>query len=594
MPTGYLQVKITTQSALPVQDALVKIIDSKTMQVLEEYTSYTDKNGNTQKFSLDTISRSLTENPDETELPYKNYDIKIEKNGFIFGEIIGVQIFDGVLSIQSIDLLPRPVNYGNNYEIELYQGAPEQLYAPEPFMQEGIDGRVLPQVVIPEYITVHLGKPQEDATDVRVPFVTYLKSVAASEIYPTWPTESLKANILAQCTFALNRIYTEWYPSKGYNFDITSSTSYDQKYIHNRNTFDSTDAIVEEFFDNYVAKDFAKDPYFTEYCDGKIVSCNGMKQWGTYDRANEGLDALEILRFYYGDNIEIRESDNIAPIPVSYPGTALRRGSTGDDVKIIQSQLNRISDNYPALRKLTVDGIFGASVEAAVKDFQDVFNLSADGIVGKATWYKISYIYVSVKNLSQLTSEGESIQDGSYPGYVVQRGDKGTNVLIIQYYINLTSMYVGSIYSLDLDGIFGAGVEEQVKNFQRYFNLSVDGKVGQMTWDKMFSVYQSIIEGTTTPPITPPTNDKYPGVLIRVGSSGTNVVKIQNWINGLSEVYTTIPSLTVDGKFGTATQNSVIAFQGRFNLAQDGIVGEITWNRMYGEWQNLIADGSIT
>ncbi len=477
--------------------------------------------------------------------------------------------------------------------MDLYKGEPEQLYAPEPFLQEGKTSRVLPQVIIPEYITVHLGKPDEVATDVRVPFITYLKSVAASEIYPTWPTESLKANVLAQCTFALNRIYTEWYPSKGYSFDITSSTSYDQKYIYNRNTFEQTDAIVEEYFDNYVAKDFAKDPFFTEYCDGKQVTCPGMKQWGTFDRANEGLTALEILQFYYGDDIEIRESDDIEPIPVSYPGTALRRGSTGDDVKVIQSQLNRIGDNYPALRKLTVDGIFGASVEAAVKDFQDVFNLTSDGIVGKATWYKISYIYVSVKNLAQLTSEGESIQDGGYPGYVVQSGDKGTNVLIVQYYINLASMYIGSIYSLELDGIFGSGTAEQVKNFQRYFNLTADGKVGEITWNKMFSVYQSIIEGTTTPPITPPASDKYPGTLIRVGSSGTNVVKIQNWLNGLSEFYTTIPAVVVDGKFGPATQNSVIAFQRRFNLAQDGIVGEITWNRLYGEWQNLIANGTI-
>ncbi len=593
MPTGFLQVKVSTQSALPVENALIKIIDSKTMQVLDEYTTYTDISGNTQKLELDTIDKSLSQNPDETEIPYKNYNVSIEKNGFIIGEIIGLQIFDGILSIQNIDLLPRPVNYGNNYEMESYKGEPEQLFKTEEFLQEGITGRVLPSVVIPEYITVHLGKPDEDVQDVRVPFVTYLKSVAASEIYPTWPTESLKANILAQCTFALNRIYTEWYKSKGYNFDITSSTSYDQKYIHNRNTFESTDEIVEEFFDNYVSKNFAKDPFFTEYCDGKKVTCPGMKQWGTYDRANEGLSALEILRFYYGDDVEIRESDNIAPIPVSYSGTALKRGSTGNDVKVIQSQLNRISDNYPALRKLTVDGIFGANVEAAVKQFQEVFNLTADGIVGKATWYKISYIYVSVKNLAQLTSEGESIQDGGYPGYVIQKGDKGTNVLIIQYYINLAAMYIGSIYSLDLDGIFGDGVEEQVKNFQRYFNLTVDGKVGQLTWDKMFSVYLSIINGTTTPPITPPTSDKYPGSLIRVGSSGTNVIKIQNWLNGLAEYYTTIPAIAVDGKFGPATQNSVIAFQARFNLAQDGIVGQITWDRLYGEWQNLIANGII-
>ncbi len=593
MNIGYLQVKVTSQMALPLEDALVKIIDSKTMMEVNEGTIYTDSNGNTAKIALSTVAKSLSEDENESELPYTNYNITVEKDGFIKGEIIGAQIFEGIVSIQNVDLLPRPQNYGNDYEIELFQGRVAQLYSPEEFLQEGTTDYVLDEVVIPSYITVHLGAPNDNAENVRVPFITYLKSVAASEIYPTWPTESLKANVLAQISFALNRIYTEWYLSKGYDFDITASPGYDQKYVYNRNTFESTDEIVEEYFNNFVTKTFSKEPFFTEYCDGKIVSCPGMKQWGTYDLANEGKTALEILKFYYGDDIEIRESNNISTIPVSYPGTALKRGSTGDDVKTIQAQLNRIGDNYPAFSKLVVDGIFGSAVESVVKDFQEVFNLTVDGIVGKQTWYKISYIYVSVKELAQLTSEGESIQDGSYPGYVVQFGDKGTNVFIIQYYINLAAMYIGSIYSVDLDGIFGSGLEAQVKNFQRYFNLSVDGKVGELTWDKLFSIYQSIVEGTTTPPITPPASDKYPGTLLRVGSSGSNVIKVQNWLNGVGEVYSSIPALTVDGKFGPATQNSVIAFQRQFSLAQDGIVGPTTWDRLYGEWQNLIADGLI-
>ncbi|MEG2192080.1 MAG: peptidoglycan-binding protein, partial [Oscillospiraceae bacterium] len=328
-------------------------------------------------------------------------------------------------------------------------------------------------------------------------------------------------------------------------------------------------------------------------CDGKTVKCNGLSQWGAYNKAVAGANSLQILKDYYGADIQVNESNNIASIPMSYPGTPLKKGSSGQNVQVIQAQLNRIGDNYPSIKKLNVDGIFGDAMENSVKAFQKIFNLSQDGIVGKTTWYKISYIYVAVKKLAELTSEGEAIKNGSYPGYVVKRGDRGVNVMIVQYYINQTAVYVDSIDSVKLDGVFGAGLETQVKNFQRFFNLAPDGKVGALTWNKMFEIFLSIKNGVTIPPQTPPQNDSYPGSPLRIGSYGANVTKIQQWLNGVAQVYPAVPQVSVDGRFGTATQKSVIAFQSRFFLSPDGVVGPATWNKLYNTWQDLIAQNLI-
>lgn len=594
MPSGFLQVMVTTQAAVPLQDVKISIVDGETLKVLSDKQTITDENGQTELIALPTVDKELSLDENNTEImPYKNYNLVIEKDGFMKGEIIGVQIFENETSFQVVGLLPRPTDYGNDFEKNYSTGNVQKLFDVQEYLQKGENNYVLPKVIIPEKVTVHLGKPNENARNVTVPFLTYLKSVASSEIYPTWPEEALRANILCQISFILNRVYTEWYRSRGYNFDITNSTSYDQKYIHSRSTFASTDKIVEEIFNNYVTKKFNKEPYFTEYCDGKQVTCKGLKQWGTVDRAKEGMKALDILKYYYGDNIQINQSDDIASINTSYPGSPLKKGSSGQDVEIIQAQLNRISDNYPAIKKLTVDGIFGTNMETAVKTFQKIFKLTADGIVGKSTWYKISYIYVAVKKLAELTSEGEAFVGGGYPGYVVKRGDKGLNVNIIQFYINQASIYISTLNPVKMDGIFGAGVEKQVKNFQRYFNLTADGKVGPLTWNKMQRIWESIEAGVDMPGQIPPDSALYPGTLFRIGSSGPNVVRIQQWLNGTAQVYDTIPSVDVDGKFGPKTQSSVIAFQKKFSLSADGIVGPATWNKLYNVWQDLVAQNLI-
>ena len=593
MPQGFLKVMVTTQGTLPLKDAKITVINSDTMKELDDKTSYTDENGQTGEISLDTVPREYSLNEDDTVMPYTNYNLTVVKDGFILGEVIGVQIFEGENSLQNVDLLPRPTDYGSGFEIQYAQGEPEKLFDIEPNLQEGISSYILQTVVIPTSVTVHLGKPTASASNVTIPFLTYLKSVAASEIYPTWPYEALKANILCQVTFILNRIYTEWYRSKGYNFDITNSTSYDQKYIHNRSTFETTDRVVEEVFNNYVTKAFNKEPFFTEYCDGKTVKCNGLSQWGACYKAQAGENALQILKDYYGNDVQVNESNNITAIPASYPGTPLKKGSTGQNVEIIQAQLNRIGDNYPSIKKLNVDGVFGDAMTASVKAFQKIFNLTQDGVIGKTTWYKISYIYVAVKKLAELTSEGEAIKNGSYPGYVVKRGDKGINVMIIQYYINQTAVYVDSIDPVKLDGVFGPGLEAQVINFQKFFNLTPDGKVGALTWNKMFEIFLSIKNGITAPPQIPPSNATYPGTPLKIGSTGVNVTKIQEWLNGVAQVYPSVPSIAVDGRFGPATQQSVMAFQTRFALTVDGIVGPATWNKLYNTWQDLVAQNLI-
>ena len=591
MATGRLQVRITTQIILPIENAQILITEADTTLLLEQKTVYTNSDGITSFINLETVDKQLSLDANNRQLPYRTYNLFVYAQGFIQAEALGVNIFDGQDTMLWIDLLPRPINFGNDFELHSRLEQPHKQYQTHIYAKNGTH-RVLNKVVIPEYVTVHLGAPNAAAANVTVPFRTYLKSVAASEIYPTWPKQALKANIYAQISFVLNRIFTEWYPSRGFDFNITASPSYDQKYVHNRSTFKSTDDIVDEIFNEYIVKPGRIDPFFAEYCDGRSVKCKGMSQWGSKADADRGMSAISILRKYYGNSVYITESDNIAPISVSYPGNALKKGAGGESVRVIQAQLNRIANDYPSIDKVKVNGYFGEDTEKAVKRFQTIFDLSADGVVGKRTWYKISYIYVSVKKLAQLTSEGEAIQDGSYPGKALRRGERGINVQILQFYINQTAVYVNSIKPVEIDGNFGPSTEMSVISFQKYFNLTPDGIVGKLTWEKMQDIYLGIQQGVQVPQDTPPQDDKYPGRTIKIGDRGKDVVKIQTWLNAVANVYPDVQSVNTDGIFGTATQSSVIDFQSRFNLNADGIVGRITWNRLYTEWQNLVAEGN--
>ena len=401
-----------------------------------------------------------------------------------------------------------------------------------------------------------------------------------------WPEQALRANIHCQISLALNRIYTEWYPSKGYSFNITNSTSYDQYYVHGRTVFDVMVRLTDDIFNTYIRKTGTVNPYYAEYCDGKSVTCPGLKQWGTVTLANQGRNALSILKYYYGNNIEIIRTNNIQSIPQSYPGSPLRQGSTGAAVFTLQRQLNRITKDYPFLGLLTVDGIFGRKMTETVKKFQKQFNLTADGVVGRSTWYKISYIYVSVKDLAELTSEGETfsgtLPDGSWNlgSSVLKQGSTGSEVEQMQFWLSTLAQYESSIPSVTVDGVYGSGTAAAVRAFQRRYGLTVDGIVGRTTWTELYDQFRSIQSDNGTP-------NAYPGTALREGSSGQNVRLVQFWLKIARTVYTSLANVTVDGKFGAGTAAAVQRFQRYFGLTADGVVGRITWNKLYEVYNDI-------
>ena len=392
----------------------------------------------------------------------------------------------------------------------------------------------------------------------------------------SWPEEALRANIIAQVSLALNRIWTEWYPSRGYSFNITGSPGYDQAYVNGRTVFAVMERLTAELFNTFVQRSGDAEPYFTEYCDGKTVTCPGMKQWGTVDRAREGLNALQILRYYYGNRVQLVTTNNIAAIPSSYPGSPLRRGNTGTNVRILQKQLSRIAKDYPSFGKPAVTGTFDEATENSVKKFQKQFGLTADGIVGKATWYKISYVYVSVKDLAELTSEGETAEGiqsaGGWPGTVLRRGSTGSSVEQVQFWLSDLAQFDSSLVRVSVDGSYGAATERAVRAFQQKQSLTADGVVGQTTWNALYAAWvdaQSDLGGTA-----------WPGTELRRGDTGMEVRLVQFWLRLAADNYSALRTVTVDGSYGAATVSAVTAFQSLFGLTADGVVGRSTWNKL--------------
>ena len=345
---------------------------------------------------------------------------------------------------------------------------------------------------IPQMITVHLGPPNQWAENVTVSFPDYIKNVASSEIYPTWNEAALRANILAQISFALNRVYTEYYRSRGYDFDITSSTATDQKFIKGRSTFENVDRLVDDLFDSYIRRKDTLEPLSARFCNGTTVTCEGLSQWGSEALAKQGYNSIDILRRYYGDDIEIVTNVPIRGIQSSYPGTPLRRGSSGDYVTILQVMLNRISQDYPAIPRITPpNGIFGSGTENAVKEFQRIFNLTPDGIVGKATWYKLVFLYVGVTDLSELLSEGQRYYQIRPATDVnpIQEGNTGIEVTGLQYFLSIISQVNPAFSRLQIDGTFGPATKASVISAQRYFGLPATGRVDLPTWLAIYDEY---------------------------------------------------------------------------------------------------------
>ena len=353
----------------------------------------------------------------------------------------------------------------------------------------------MPTVIpfVPQSITVHLGAPGSSAPNVTLPFVDYVKNVASSEIYPTWEESALRANIYAIVSFALNRVYTEFYRSRGYDFDITSSTAYDQAFVNGRSFFDPISRIADELFNDYLRYPGFVEPLAAKFCNGTTVTCEGLSQWGSQNLARQGYSSTQILRSYYG-NVEIVNNAPIRGITSSYPGTPLRRGSSGPYVVVVQVMINRISQNYPAIPKLaTVDGIFGSRTEASVRKFQEIFGLEPDGVVGKATWYEMVRLYTAVTRLSELRSLGQQFYsiNWQYPSPLVV-GDQGDKIRHLQYMLSILSEYIPQIPPVAVDGIFGSATEDAVRSAQQWFGLPVTGQVDDPTWEEIYDQFSGI------------------------------------------------------------------------------------------------------
>lgn len=363
---------------------------------------------------------------------------------------------------------------------------------------------------IPQSITVHLGPPDSDAESVSVPFSDYVKNVASSEIYPTWGESALRANILAIISYALNRVYTEYYRSRGYAFDITNSTAIDQSFVQGRSYFENISKLVDSLFDSYIRRVGFIEPLAAKFCNGTTTTCDGLSQWGSEALAQEGYNSIDILRYYYGDDIELVQDAPIRGITESYPGTPLRLGSTGPFVTVIQSSLNRISQNYPAITKLNpVDGIFGSQTQQAVMQFQQIFTLQPDGIVGPATWYQIVRIYVAVQQLGELQSQGQQQYFiGSYPQGLTQ-GSSGDIVSRLQYMLAVLSRFIPSIAPISETGSFDAQTRQSVLSFQQYAGLSQTGVVDAETWDTIYEQFSGIESTVFNQQVLFPETERY-------------------------------------------------------------------------------------
>lgn len=406
---GGLKVTVmTADGTRPVENALVKIsYTGESGQTIEEVR--TDSSGQTPVLDVKTPPLEYSMEPSEQQ-PYAEYTVQVEAEGFENSEIAGIQVLPSVRAEQ-----PVRIAFQVGAEFERLVIGPHTLWGEYPPKIEeaevkpvGESGEiVLSRVVIPEYVVVHDG-PVNDTTaqDYYVRYKDYIKNVASSEIYATWPDDTIRANVLAIMSFTLNRVYTEWYRNKGKDFTITSSTAYDHKWIRGRNIFDSISRIVDELFENYLSRPDVRQPILTQYCDGRQVQCRDrgwMTQWGSKSLGDRGYSPIEILRYFYGNDIYINVAEGISGIPLSWPGYDLNIGATGNKVRQIQEQLNVIAEAYPAIPKVGVDGIYGEQTKAAVRKFQNIFGLSETGITDYSTWYKIQEIYVAVSRIAELS-----------------------------------------------------------------------------------------------------------------------------------------------------------------------------------------------
>ncbi|MDR1541629.1 MAG: peptidoglycan-binding protein [Clostridiales bacterium] len=598
MGIGYLSVEVrTAEELIPIRGAEVSIRDlnGNVLFILE-----TDESGATETVSLEAPDKSHTLDPNDPGPHYLAIDVEVNSRNYDSTVVRGAQVVDSCTSVLPVNLTPLSegqkvvfINVAsipaNAMELKVQSkkvGPDETIYA-----------KINKEVEIPQFITVHLAAPSAHGQNIQVPFLDYIKNVCSSEIYPTWPDASLRANILCEITFALNRIYTDWYRTQGYPFDITNSLSYDQYYVYGRNTYQETNILVERLFNEYVREIGHKEPFFTDHCSGLSSICEGLEQWHTVQLAEKGLDVLQILKQYYPKDIEVVESNRFIDAENPFPGFALSEGSEGDDVRVMQNYLNRIRENYPLIPQIrNPNGIFSFDTANAVKVFQQIFGMRVDGIIGKATWYKISFVYSGIKKLAELKGEGDSIKVGSNPPTsVLREGARGTYAATLQFLLNYIGIFYPGVQSVKENATFDAQTKASVISFQSLFGLIADGVVGPATWRMLYDVYNGILENVDTPSIQPsePALAKaylYPGYLLKVGARGEEVRLLQKMLNSLSINYPQISRIAEDGEFATRTRANVKAFQDALGLASDGIAGPLTWSSIVEKYAGLGMD----
>ena len=434
--------------------------------------------------------------------------------------------------------------------------------------------------IVPNNITVHLGEPDTSARNITIPFTDYIANVASSELYPTWPKEALIANIYTIISFAMNRIYNEWYRSKGYNFDITASSKYDQTYVENQSVYENINNIVDEIFDNYVIKNNQVQPYFTRYCDGRITTCSGLSQWGSVSLANQGKKFLEILKYYYGNDISIVYDAPVGDAKEGYPGYEVGFGNAGNPVLAIQRDLRRISKNYPAIPYISSTvGIYDTETENAVKKFQEIFNLPITGIVDKATWYKIKYIYTSVKKLSDLYSEGLTEDEVTFL-YTdeLNYGDTGIEVEYVHYYLDAIAFLDNDIPRLPTNSIYNNNTITMVKAFQEKYGLPVTGVFTYTDWNVLRRAYDNILKSFPRE-YQDYVEELYPDYFLVKGMSGKDIRRFQKFLLAICRYDKSIPGVRVNGIFDDLTEKSVKKLQSDYGFDINGIVGPLLWRK---------------
>ena len=435
--------------------------------------------------------------------------------------------------------------------------------------------------IVPNNITVHLGVPDSNSRNITVSFTDYISNVASNELYPTWPREALYANIYCIISFAMNRIYNEWYRSKGYNFDITSSSSYDQAYNENRSIYENISDIVDDIFNNYIVKGNQVQPYFTQYCDGRVTKCNGLSQWGSVSLANQGKDFMYILKYYYGSDISIKYDAPVGDSLNGYPGYKIGLGNAGNPVLAIQRDLRRIKNNYPAIPEITSTvGIYDQETENAVKKFQEIFSLPVTGVVDKATWYKIKYIYTSVKKLSDLYSEGLSEDEVTflYTDKLVY-GDTGIEVQYVHYFLDAIAFLDKDIPRLPLNSIYNNNTITMVKAFQEKYNLPVTGVFTYSDWLVLQDAYNNILKSFPKE-YQDYANELYPDYFLTRGMSGNDVLRLQRFLLKICRYDHSIPGVRVNGDFDELTEKSIKKIQNDYDFDINGIVGPLLWRKI--------------